>query len=49
VTEAHNNNSIQFIIIFVPSQQLQGELQTQHSVDKYMGEETHHSEVNKQK
>jgi hypothetical protein len=27
-----NNNSIQFFIIYVPSQQLQGQLQTQHSV-----------------
>jgi hypothetical protein len=26
------NNSIQFFIIYVPSQQLQGQLQTQHSV-----------------
>jgi hypothetical protein len=25
--------SIQFFIIYVPSQQLQGQLQTQHSVD----------------
>jgi hypothetical protein len=29
----NNNNSIQFFIIYVPSQQLQGQLQTQHSVD----------------
>jgi hypothetical protein len=29
-----NNNSIQFFIIYVPSQQLQGQLETQHSVDK---------------
>jgi hypothetical protein len=28
------NNSIQFFIIYVPSQQLQGNLQTQHNVDK---------------
>jgi hypothetical protein len=28
-----NNNSIQFFIIYVPSQQLQGQLQTQHIVD----------------
>jgi hypothetical protein len=29
----HNkNNSIQFFIIYVPSQQLQGQLYTQHSV-----------------
>jgi hypothetical protein len=28
-----NNNSIQFFIIYVPSQQLQGQLQTHHSVD----------------
>jgi hypothetical protein len=28
-----NNNSIQFFIICVPSQQLQGQLRTQHSVD----------------
>jgi hypothetical protein len=27
-----NNNSIQFFIIYVPSQQLQGQLQPQHSV-----------------
>jgi hypothetical protein len=26
-----NNNSIQFFIIYVPSQQIQGQLQTQHS------------------
>jgi hypothetical protein len=35
----NNNNSIQFnsikfFIIYVPSQQSQGELQAQHSVDK---------------
>jgi hypothetical protein len=29
-----NNNSIQFFIIYVPSQLLQGQLQTQRSVDK---------------
>jgi hypothetical protein len=29
-----NNNSVQFFIIYVPSQQLQGQLQTQHSADK---------------
>jgi hypothetical protein len=28
----NNNNSIQFCIIYVPSQQPQGQLQTQHSV-----------------
>jgi hypothetical protein len=28
-----NNNSIQFFIIYVPSQQPQGQLQAQHSVD----------------
>jgi hypothetical protein len=28
----NNNNSIQFFIIYVPSQQLQGQLQAQHSV-----------------
>jgi hypothetical protein len=28
-----NNNSVQFFIIYVPSQQPQGQLQTQHSVD----------------
>jgi hypothetical protein len=27
------NNSIQFFVIYVPSQQLQGQLQTQHSAD----------------
>jgi hypothetical protein len=30
----NNNNSIQFSVIYVPSQQLQGQLQTQHSVYK---------------
>jgi hypothetical protein len=29
----YNNNSVQLFIIRVPSQQLQGQLQTQHSVD----------------
>jgi hypothetical protein len=29
----NNNNSIQFFIIYVASQQLQGQLQTQHSAD----------------
>jgi uncharacterized protein YlbG (UPF0298 family) len=29
----NNNNSVQFFIIYVPSQQLQGQLQTQLSVD----------------
>jgi hypothetical protein len=29
----NSNNSIQFFVIYVPSQQLQGQLQTQHSVD----------------
>jgi hypothetical protein len=29
----NNNNSVQFFIIYVPSQQLQGQLQTQHIVD----------------
>jgi hypothetical protein len=28
-----NNDSVQFYIIYVPSQQLQGQLQKQHSVD----------------
>jgi hypothetical protein len=28
-----DDNSIQFFIIYVPSQQLQGQLQTQHSAD----------------
>jgi hypothetical protein len=28
------NNSIQFFIIYVPSQQPKGQLQTQHSLDK---------------
>jgi hypothetical protein len=28
----NNNNSIKFFIIYVPSQQPQGQLQTQHSV-----------------
>jgi hypothetical protein len=31
--ELTNNNSIQFYIIYVLSQQLQGQLQTQHSID----------------
>jgi hypothetical protein len=30
----NNNNSIQFFIIYVQSQQPQGQLQAQHSVDK---------------
>jgi hypothetical protein len=29
----NRNNLIKFFIIYVPSQQLQGQLQTQHSVD----------------
>jgi hypothetical protein len=29
----NNNNSIQFFIIFAPSQQVQGQLKTQHSID----------------
>jgi hypothetical protein len=29
-----NNSSIQFFIIYVPSQQPQGQLQIQHNVDK---------------
>jgi hypothetical protein len=29
----NNNNSIQLFIIYVPSQQPQGQLQTQHSAD----------------
>jgi hypothetical protein len=29
----NNNNSIKFYIIYLPSQQLQGQLQTQHRVD----------------
>jgi hypothetical protein len=29
----NNNNSVQFFIIYVPSQQPQGQSQTQHSVD----------------
>jgi hypothetical protein len=29
----NNNNSIQFFIIYVPSQQPNGQLQTQHSLD----------------
>jgi hypothetical protein len=33
LSKAPLNNSIQFFIIYVPSQQLQGQLQTQHSVD----------------
>jgi hypothetical protein len=32
-TNNNNNNSIKFFIIYVPSQQLQCQLQTQHSVD----------------
>jgi uncharacterized alpha/beta hydrolase family protein len=37
ITQIYNNsnsNSIQFFIIYVPSQQPQGQLQAQHSVDK---------------
>jgi hypothetical protein len=34
ITQIYNNsNSIQFFIIYVPSQQPQGQLQAQHSVD----------------
>jgi hypothetical protein len=29
----NNNNAIQFFIIYVPSEQLQGQLQTHHSAD----------------
>jgi hypothetical protein len=29
----NNNNSVQFFIIYVPSQQPQGQLQTEHSTD----------------
>jgi hypothetical protein len=29
----NNNNSVKFFIIYVPSQQIQGQLQTQHSAD----------------
>jgi hypothetical protein len=32
-TKNIKNNSIQFFIIYVPNQQLQGQLQTQHRVD----------------
>jgi hypothetical protein len=32
-TTLHFNNSIKFFIIYVPSQQPQGQLQAQHSVD----------------
>jgi hypothetical protein len=32
-THDSNNSSIEFFIIYLPSQQLQGPLQTQHSVD----------------
>jgi hypothetical protein len=37
------HNSIQFFIIYVPSQQLQGQLQTQHNVDTgdYIMEKQH--------
>jgi hypothetical protein len=31
--DSDDNNSIQFFIIYVPSQQLQGQLQSRHSVD----------------
>jgi predicted sulfurtransferase len=34
ITISTSNNSIQFFIISVPSQQPQGQLQTQHSVEK---------------
>jgi hypothetical protein len=30
----NNNNLVKFFIIYVPSQHLQGQLQTQYSVDK---------------
>jgi hypothetical protein len=32
IDDDDDNNSIQFFIIYVPSQQPQGQLQTQHSV-----------------
>jgi hypothetical protein len=32
--DSNNNNAIQLFIIYVPSQQLQGQLQRQHSEDK---------------
>jgi hypothetical protein len=32
-SNSNNNNSIQFFIIYVLSQQLQGQLQTQHRAD----------------
>jgi hypothetical protein len=31
-SEVYKNNSIQFFIIYMPSQQLQGQLQTQHNI-----------------
>jgi hypothetical protein len=33
ICRLNNNNSIQFFTIYMPSQQLQGQLQTQHSAD----------------
>jgi galactitol-specific phosphotransferase system IIB component len=39
----HNNNSIQLFVIYVPSQQLQGQLQTQHSavIGNYIMDKQH--------
>jgi hypothetical protein len=37
-------NSIQFFIIYVPTQQLQGQLQTQHSVDNGNYGQTQHND-----
>jgi hypothetical protein len=33
INNNNNNNSVEFFIIYMPSQQLQGQLQTQHSAD----------------
>jgi ABC-type Mn2+/Zn2+ transport system ATPase subunit len=38
-----NNNSIKLLIIYVPSQQLQGQLQTYHSVDTVYTMEKHNT------
>jgi hypothetical protein len=35
LSKTPGDNSIQFFIIYVPSQQLQGQLQTQHSIGEH--------------
>jgi hypothetical protein len=46
LTPHPNNNSIQFFIIYVPSQQPQGQLQAQHSVDKIINNNNNNNNKN---